>query len=284
MKLAVFAASKQYYDLGHGYQDAVRIDTFKNAFLRAKANGVDGLEPAICRPEDLDVDELKRAMAETGMGISMLGTAYWRSELGLELLNPDDKISEKALKMFKQALKIGKEIGAPAGLGALRSGMHDDNRSLAWYTGRLVEICKDIADYCRQIDTFFTIEPQHRLYQNMINNVPEALDVINRVGSDRFKITFDLKQSYIEEDIFVGIAQARGLLHNIHFMDCNHAPAAPGGILDFPAIIKALNAVDFDGWISLTMLNVDEDRIRRQDEHMKVTSSYVRDLIERYCC
>ena len=48
MKLAVFAASKQYYDLGRAYQDSVRIETFKDAFLRAKACGVDGLEPAIC--------------------------------------------------------------------------------------------------------------------------------------------------------------------------------------------------------------------------------------------
>lgn len=279
MKLAVFAASKQYYDLGHAYQDSVRIETFKDAFLRAKACGVDGLEPAICRPEELDVAELKSAMEQTGMGISMFGTSYWHSELGLELINPDDRICAEALCMFKRALKVGKECGAPVGLGALRSGIYDNNKPVAWHVDRLVDICRDIASYCSEIDTFFTIEPQHRLYQNMINNVPQALEVINRVGSDRFKITFDLKQSFIEEDIFVAIAQARELLYNVHFMDCDHAPVAPNGLLDFAAIIKALYAVDFDGWLSLTMLDVNEDRVRRQDEHLKVSASYVRELL-----
>ena len=147
MKLAVFAASKQFYDAGRSYQDAVRIGTFKDAFLRAKECGIDGLEPAICRPDELDVAELKSAMVETGMGVSMFGTAYWHGELGLELMNPDDKICEEALKMFKQALAIGSELGIPVGLGALRSGVHDTNRTVSWYTGRLVEICKDIARY-----------------------------------------------------------------------------------------------------------------------------------------
>lgn len=283
MKLAVFAASKQYYDLGHSYQDSVRIGTFREAFHWAKEHGVDGLEPAICRPAELDIQELKAAMAETGMGISMFGTSYWHSELGLELMNPDDRICAQALDMFKQALSLGKECGAPVGLGALRSGIHDDNHTVMWYTDRLVEICRDIADYCGKIDTFFTIEPQHRLYQNMINNVPQAMDVINRVASDRFRLTFDLKQSYIEEDILVAIAQARDVLYNIHFMDSNHDPVAPGGLLDFPAIVKALHAVDFDGWLSLTMLNVNDDRVRRQGEHLKVSSSYVRELLHRYC-
>lgn len=289
MKISIFSACPELFDGGTGYQDAVRCPAdFTAAFNRVKRLGGQGIELAMCDPADFDRKALATAIDETGMTISMLGNYYWCTALGMNMLSPDERVARKSVDMFKQAIEIGAPYGIPAGLGMLRGSAPDGGHggfghTLAYYEDKFVEIMKEVADHAEKVKGFFCVEPQTRFSTNMYNNSRQALKLLERIGSDRFKITLDLKQMYVEEDIYQALVACRGVMYNLHFMDADTlAPCHSAGILDFAGIIELLSAIDYDGWIVMPAIVAKQDTERTQDSAIRQSVEYIGGLIERF--
>lgn len=289
MKISIFGACPELFDGGVGYQDAVRCPgDFTSAFQRVKSCGAQGIELAMCEPEHFDREALKKAIDETGVTISMFGNYYWCTKLGMNMLSPDEKTAEKSVEMFKQAIEIGALHGIPAGLGMLRGSAPDGGHGgfghpIAYYEDRFVEIMKDVAAHAEKVGGYFCVEPQMRFSTNMYNTSREALRLLERVGSDRFKITLDLKQMYVEEDIYQALVACRDVMYNLHFMDADTlAPCHSSGILDFAAIIELLSAVDFRGWIVMPSVVAKQDTVNVQNRAMTQSISCIQEYIDKF--
>lgn len=289
MKISIFGACPELFDGGVGYQDAVRCPgDFVSAFQRVKSCGAQGVELAMCDPADFDRDALKRAIDETGVTISMFGNYYWCKDMGMNMLSPDSKIAEKSVDMFKQAIEIGAPHGIPAGLGMLRGSAPDGGHggfghTMAYYEDRFVDIMKDVAAHAEKVGGYFCVEPQMRFSTNMYNTSKQALRLLERVGSDRFRITLDLKQMYVEEDIYQALVACRDVMYNLHFMDADTlAPCHSSGILDFAGIIELLSAVDYKGWIVMPSIVAKQDTEKIQNQAMKESIAYIQGFIDRF--
>lgn len=282
MKLAVFSACPELYDGGQFYQDALRCsENYLDTLNCVKDMGLDGIELASCDPRDFSAEDLEAALTKTGMGISMFGNFYWCTKNDLSMLSTDTKKAELAVELFKKMIRIGAPYGIPAGLGRLRGGAIPD-KPIRYSLDRLTEILKDVAGYAEMVGGLFCIEPQNRFGMNMINTTQEGIEIIDRVGSDTFKLTMDLQHMYIEEDIVEGLYKGRDYIYNLHLMEGFGDLKEQCNKIDFPKVMKVLSSTGFDGWISFTLPKNAPQNVSQYQLAGECTS-FVRELLCAYC-
>lgn len=275
MKLSVFSC---YPKLANDAQFVV--EKMSDTMARAKRCGVTGIEYTSCPVNELDVADIQKGTAETGVRLSIIGSYYWVTGLGLSMLSENPTVAQTAVDTFKKALSIGAQIDTPVALGQIRGNVPDSYKPVSYYEDKLVEILKDVAAYADKVGATFTIEPENRFFLNWINTSRQGLHIINRVGSDRFKLTLDLKHMNVEEDITEALIVGRDVLHNVHFIDADNSYAHPGGLLDFDSIIRTLSALRFDGWICIATSGPENPAL--QDSTLADGARYINALIEQY--
>lgn len=281
MKIAAFSACRELFDEGKAYQDAVRCsEDYCGTLEQVRACGLDGIELATCDPRAFDTEIFENALQTTGGQVSMFGNYYWCTKNDLSMLSPDDKKAELAVDLFKKMIRIGAAHGIPAGLGRLKGGAIP-GKPVRYSLDRLTEILKDVADYARQVNGFFCIEPQNRFGMNLINSTDDGIQIIDRVGSDRFKLTMDLQHMYIEEDVLEGLYKGRDYIYNLHLMEGYDDMEEQCAKIDFPKVMKVLSSTGFDGWISFTLPRTASKDVA-QLEHLKNCTKFVKQLLEAY--
>lgn len=277
MKLSAFA---HYPSLKVDGQ--LTVDSVSQTMRRAVACGVTGLEYSASPVEELDVADIRKGMRETGAALSIIGSHYWVTGLGMNIISEDDAVAERSVKAFKAALEVGAQIGTPVALGQIRGNVPDTYKTVSYYEDKLVETLRDIAQYAKKVGASFTIEPENRFYLNWLNTADDCARVIERVGYDRFLLTLDLKHMNVEEDITRAMIVHRDITHNIHFIDADNAMfTRRRGLLDIDSILHTLCAIRFRGWLCIATSSLSGGRAR-QDRDLADEAAYIRELISRY--
>lgn len=231
---------------------AYRGELEKNVFQIARL-GYDGVELAVRDPQMLDLEHLEKILLENKLEVPAIGTGQAFGEEGLCFTHPDENIRQDAVERIECQIELGARFNSIVILGLIRGRLAEQlsrQLGLQW----LLEATKRCAAYAEERDVKLAIEPINRYETNLVNTVVQALDLIERVGSDHLGLLLDTFHMNIEEPSIVeSIRVASHKIYHVHVADSNRWYPG-GGHLDFLKIVNALDEVNYDGYLSAEIL------------------------------
>lgn len=275
MKVSVFAACNEY---NNPYM--IKADTYEALLNRAKLGGMDAIEYVMEDPDKFDADAFRRAMEDTHMEVSLIQPGYLVSHEKLSLINVDKEIEARAMERYKKLIKNAADIGVGANLGVMQ-GRALPLTPISVSENLLIDKYKELADYCEKVNGFFCFETSDRYVTDYCFGTDAVIRIIEKVNSDRLRMTMDVEHVYVEDsDMIEAVIKSRKYLQNVHFMDADHTPCGfAKGYIDFKKIIEALKLIDYKGFLVTNLVRAETDKEKAKDEGMKVTSKYIRGLI-----
>lgn len=253
MKLGCVIAAP---DVAHGPL-ALLSGSFEEKLAKARAFGFVGVELMVVNPARLDPVSIRAKLDANALEVPQVVTGELFGQLGLALVHPDKAICDRARERLRQVISFAGTLGNSVivNIGRVRGrldwlGLDDPTEGIR----RFVAVFQYIADFAQRCGVRITIEPCNRYEVDFVHNAQEALALIELVNRDNFGLMLDLFHMNIEDQSFEeSFRAAAGTLWHVHIADSNrHAPG--WGHLDFDAIMAALRAVGYDGYVSGEML------------------------------
>lgn len=244
MKLAVVVAPPTA-----GFEAVVR-KPLREALSLLQEYGYDGVELSLLDPKVIKRGELRSMLSEYGLELPALSTGLNYLHYGLSLASPDPAVRKGAVDRLLEFADLAYEFDAAVVVGLIRgrSGELSCRSALKLLVEGLREVCK------RASHVRFLLEPLNRYETDLVNNVEEALEVIEMMGVDNLNLLLDTFHMNIEEPkIEESIRRAGGRIGHVHVADSNRL--APGmGHLDFRSVVGALKEVGYEGYLSAEVI------------------------------
>jgi sugar phosphate isomerase/epimerase/ADP-ribose pyrophosphatase YjhB (NUDIX family) len=226
---------------------------FQEIIRKVKEFGYDGVELAIRNPEELDRDLISRLIKNHNLEVSAIGTGQAYGEEGLSLTDKRKEIRRKAIKRLKEHVKFAQEFSAYLIIGLIR-GKYENSLEKEKALNYLKDSLFEISDFAKNHNVKIVLEPINRYETNLLNNLEEVKNFIEKLNSDNIGILFDTFHSNIEEvSIEESIEKFKKYIWHIHFADSNRY--SPGmGHIDFAKILNKLKEIKYSEFISLEIL------------------------------
>ncbi len=211
--------------------------------------GYQGVELAIRDPSAIDAGALERLVCRHNLAVPAIGTGQAWGEEGLSFTDPDSAIRARTIERVKSHVPLASRFGSMIIIGLIRGIVKpgvEAPRAMDW----LVEALTQCATSARSEGVRVVLEPINRYETTLINNARQGLALIERVSLDNFGLLLDTFHMNIEE---AGIEESIRLCgdHVFHFHVADSNRMHPGaGHLDFGAILEALRATGYSGWVS----------------------------------
>ncbi len=211
--------------------------------------GYDGVELAVRDPKMVNADQLERVVTEHHLVVPAIGTGQAWGEEGLSFTSSDPAVRAAAIERISSHVPLAAHLGAVVILGLIR-GVTPDGQTHEQSMRFLVEAIQQCAEAAEGTGVRFALEPMNRYETDLIHTAGEGLELIERVGKDNFGLLLDTFHMNIEEaDIAEGIRACGERIFHFHVADSNRwYPGA--GHLDFGAILEALEATGYGGFVS----------------------------------
>ncbi len=217
------------------------------AFLRDL--GFDGVELAVRDAAALDGDELRRAIEDTGLEASLVGTAPISYQDEIELCHPDADARARALARLFGHIDFAGAIGCPVNIGRFRGNLLEGDRradSETWMWDAL----RAGADRAGECGIRMLFEPHHRFNTNFVRSTQEGLAFLDEMNHEAVGFLIDSFHMNIEDASFAGsIREAGGRIDYFHVAD-NMRTYPGSGHIPFEEIIAALREVGYSGYLS----------------------------------
>jgi sugar phosphate isomerase/epimerase len=125
-----------------------------------------------------------------------------------------------------------------------------------------VEALKPLAEHAHKRGVLLLVEPEPGL---LIETTDQYLEIFERVDSPSLGLNFDVGHAYcMAEDLPAQVTKLAPHTRHYHFEDIAatriHHHMIPGtGAIDFAAVVKAIKATGYDGWITVELYpNIDD--------------------------
>ena len=271
MKIAVTIAGNQAkssaFVVWRGFEESIR---------KAAAYGYDGVELALKNAEELDRRDLRRWLKESGVEVSCITTGQVFADTGLYFTHPDPEQRAKVKKIFYNLIDFAEEFCGLINVGRTRGFIAcDQNRSEV--EDLFAEVARDICDYAAGKGVQLLVEPVNRYEINFINSLDDCAALLEKIDRKNCGIHADVFHMNIEDD-WIGKSLIRNgkWVRYIHFADSNRL--APGlGHLDFDEVMRALETIEYNGWVSMEILPGDDP-----DAMAKKAIDFIRPKVEAY--
>jgi len=211
--------------------------------------GFDGAEIPFNDLSLLDAAATKAALQKANIGM----TACCVMMPGTNPCSPDADERKKAVDRLKQMVDITGEMGGDAVAGPLYSpcgyltGKAPTDEELKWCAEGLAAA----AEHAEKAKIVLAIEPLNRFETYIINTVDQALDMVNRVGSDYLTVQVDTFHANIEEKD-TGAAIRKAGRHVGHFHASESDRGTPGtGQVAWDESFAALRDIGYDKWVTI---------------------------------
>jgi sugar phosphate isomerase/epimerase len=232
------------------FKYAIRCDLPEVLGLAAEL-GFKGVEYNIHNPFEVDFKRLLRLTEDHGLRISAISTGSACLEYGLTITHPDFSIRAKALKFMEKYIEYASTHNSGVVVGLIRGKR--GARSLGEFAESLIGSIRMLKDHCLSYNVSLLIEPLNRYEADYINNVEEALRIIEQTG-EYVKILLDTFHMNIEEkNICEAIIKAGRNIGYVHVAENNRLPPGSGSI-SWRDVILHLHKVGFNGYLSLEAL------------------------------
>lgn len=230
--------------------------SFEEAVAQAKAAGFDGIElvmneqgPLSLESTDEEVIAIRDLFRREGMETYSLATSlFWK----YSLCDNDPEIVEKGKRLARRMIDFAALLGCTSILmvpGAVKEDIPYDvayERSLA--------ACMEIRPYAEEKKIHVGIE---NVWNKFLLSPLEFRDFIKKIDSEYMNAYFDVGNVQVNGFPEHWIRILGGLIDKIHIKDFRNSVGNIEGFVDllsgdvnFPAVIKALKDVGYDGWIT----------------------------------
>lgn len=237
---------KYSYDSLVYYGEPVR-----NSIERVAKFGYDAIE-LVGEPDSFDPAEVNQLCEDNNIVVSSICSAYTAER---DLAHPDAKIRQKAMDYVKKVADFASAVSCPMmiiGPTAVckttpLAPFEDEHK---WGVEGIIKG----GEYAAQRNVNLCIEPWNRYETYWLNRLDQALELCKEVNLPNVGVMGDTFHMCIEEqDLAQAFIDCGKYLTHVHFADSNRA--APGkGHLDFVPLLKALQKIDYKGYIVFEIL------------------------------
>lgn len=232
--------------------------SYTDAFAYARDLGYKGLEIHLRDAAAADAGALAQASAATGVRVAAVATGLAKRVDGLSLIDDDKAGRRAAIERLKGHLDLAARFGCTVIIGSMRANVPSPDRREECYAV-LADSIKYLADYIADKNCTIVFEAINRYENNYLNNAAETADFIDRIGSDKVLMLLDTFHMNIEErDMCAPLRDYAKYLGHIHFAD--NTRWYPGqGQIKFEAIVRTLEEVGYDKWVSMEYLPLPDE-------------------------
>lgn len=246
---------------------------FEKAFALAAECGYTGIEiaPFTIAHHAADISRTKRAevrrQAEAA-GLEVVGLHWLLAKTeGYYLTSPDPDVRRSTSDYFGQLARLCADLGGKV----LVLGSPQQRNLLPGVThDQAVQYAADVVvaalPALEEADLTLAIEPLGPQEGDFLRTASQAVKLIEMIGSPQVRLHLDCKAMSSESvPIPELIARHHALLAHFHANDPNRQ--GPGfGHLDFVPIFRALDQVDYRGWVSVEVFDYTPgvERLARQ--------------------
>jgi hexulose-6-phosphate isomerase len=245
----LFPLGKAVADIPHGkgqirkaimYATIAHSGSVMDKFQAIKAAGFEGVEPM----SHMNQDEVMRALEATGLkAASVCCSTHWAKPLS----HPDESVRRESLEGLQQALKDAKRYGASSVL--LVPGVVNKDVSYDDCFKRSVAEIKKAVPFAGEMGVKIAIE---NVWNKFITKVDQAVAFLDAIDSPMVGWHFDIGNviTYSPAENWIPVLGKRIL--KLHIKEYSQFKKWNVRLLEgddhWPAIMKALHEVGYDGW------------------------------------
>lgn len=232
-------------------------------FLMARDAGFEGIE--VNRPEDVPIDEIKKASAASGLPIAdVLCSTHWDKPIS----HNDPAVRKAGMRGVQLALNDAGELGCTR-LLLVPGRVNKETRFDDVYTRSQAAI-RELIPNAEAANCKIAIE---NVWNQFILTPTEAARYVDEIGSPWVGWHFDIGNcvTYGWPEQWIRILGKRIL--NLHIKEFSKAKSfgveLGEGDIDWPAVVIALREIGYDGWGVLEVPGGDEARLKFLFERTK---------------
>ena len=225
------------------------------AFGKVAELGYDGVELMTKDPSKLDGDQINRWLDQYDLEMIGLCTGHVFGEDQLGLVGPDAEICRQAMERLKGFVDFAAtHFGAGTLVNIGRSRGPGYPNDPATTLDKMEVAFRELAEYAEPHGVKLILEPINVHQVNHIHTSQDGLEMVKRVNHPNFGLMLDVYHMNIEDvDIYDSFREAGDLCWFVHFADNNRK--WPGSAhLDFEQIVRVLNEIGYQGYVSLEIL------------------------------
>jgi sugar phosphate isomerase/epimerase len=260
---------------------------------------------------DMPLDEIARRLKALGFdGVELMGdlTLYQAREAGqilrdhgletfsltpenVDLAHPEAAVRSEAVDYYLCLLDFAAELGNPI---VSCHGYVGRVRAISTYAEErevFVEAVRQIAARAQELGLQVVMEVLNRYEAHLLNTGAEALDFVEKVGTENVGVLLDAYHMNIEEaDPAAALRKVGERLRLYHAADSNRQGIGRGHT-DFDAQLSALADIGYDGPIVLECTApgpdpftaiTDESSLGWLETYLRESRSWLYDAIERW--
>ena len=237
------------------------------SFRLARDAGFEGVEVALAQEGEIGLKTAEHDLLAIRKNAEDLGLSLYSVSTGLfwdNWLTADDKAErERAKDIVRRQLETAKILGADTILvlpGCVNAEFADPAKIVDYGTAyeRSLEALTELKTDAEKMGVAIGLE---NVWNKFLLSPIELRDFIDKIGSDFVGSYFDvgnvLYSGYPEH--WIRLLGSR--IKKVHFKDYRTAAGGLHGFVDllagdvnYPAVVKALGEVGYDGWVSAEMI------------------------------
>lgn len=203
-------------------------------------------------PYDEDIPAIKDALERNGLELVLFNLPAGNFAAGERGFANDPGRVDEFREGVARALEIAVTLSCPK-LNCLVGMMLEDvPLETQWAT--VIENLRYAAGQAQQVDVLQIFEPLNTIDTPgfLLSNTSQALIVQDEVGHENLKVQYDVYHAQrMEGNVCSTLEQFLARIGHIQIAD-SPARNEPGtGELNYPYIFKHLDAIGYDGWVSL---------------------------------
>ena len=239
----------------------------KDAFKLAKDAGFEGVEVALDEAGELSLTTTEEQLAQIKKQAADAGIALYSVACGLYwsywLCSEDAAEQQKAKAILKKQIDVAAALGCQSILvipGCVNADFAAPGRVMDYdvvYERSLAAIC-ELKAYAEEKKVEIGLE---NVWNKFLLSPMEMRDFIDKVGSDFVGSYLDIGNTLLSgyPEQWVKILGKR--IKKVHFKDYRVEAGGLHGFVDllagdvnYPAVVAALDAVGYDGWVTAEMI------------------------------
>lgn len=223
--------------------------TEKDLYLikKVKELGCDVVEMPIFNPEEFPSESVKKELEK----YNLEACVCYGCEIDSDIASLDNKVREKGIERFKQAIDHTNTLGAKkiGGVVYKAGGIFTGSAPTQTEWNHSANSMRIIARYANQFNISICVEQINRYETYFINTTEDALKYCLDVGEPNMQVLLDTHHLILEElNIYDAIIMAGKRLGHFHTSENNRG--IPGtGQVDWLSVYRALKNINYSGWL-----------------------------------
>lgn len=216
-------------------------------FERLAAHGYDGAELPVVAATDAELRATRQALDAAGLAATAVGFAT----ADADPLAPEAAGRRAAVEHLARCAEKAAMLGAEVLAGPIHSayGRFSEQPPTADEWARCVEVLRAAGERAAKVGVRLAIEPLNRFECYFVNTAARCAELVRAIDHPAVCGTLDTHHAHIEErSLADAIAHSRGTLGHVQLSE-NHRGTPGTGQVDFAAVLRALDGIDYRGWL-----------------------------------